>query len=81
MSGECIYVFAERFLTDTIAIAALIEPAAKALGLDLVRVAMIGGQSDPTLQVMAERPDTRQLTIDACADLSRAISDIFCESW
>ena len=63
-------------MTDTAAIATLIEPAAKALGLDLVRVAMIGGQSDPTLQVMAERPDTRQLTIDDCADLSRAISEI-----
>jgi len=62
--------------TDTGAIARLIEPAAKALGLDLVRVAMIGGTSDPTLQVMAERPETRQLTIDDCADLSRAISDI-----
>jgi ribosome maturation factor RimP len=64
-------------LTDIVAIASLIEPAAKALGLDLVRVAMMGGTSDPTLQVMAERPDTRQLTIDDCADLSRAISDIF----
>ena len=64
-------------MTDTDAIAMLIEPAATALGLDLVRVAMIGGQSDPTLQVMAEHPDTRQLTIDDCADLSRAISDIF----
>ena len=63
-------------MTDTAPIAKLIEPAASALGLDLVRVAMIGGQADPTLQVMAERPDTRQLTIDDCADLSRAISDI-----
>ena len=64
-------------MTDTAAISALIEPAATALGLDLVRVAIIGGQSDPTLQVMAERPDTRQLSIDDCADLSRAISEIF----
>ena len=63
-------------LTDTKSIERLIEPAATALGLDLVRVVMIGGKSDPTLQVMAERPDTRQLTIDDCADLSRAISDI-----
>ena len=54
----------------------LIEPAATALGLELVRVAMIGGATDPTLQVMAERPDTRQLTIDDCAALSRGISDI-----
>jgi ribosome maturation factor RimP len=62
-------------LTDTVAIARLIEPALKDLGFDLVRVAMIGGTSDPTLQVMAERPDTRQLTIDDCAELSRRISD------
>src|SRR3546814_15273929 len=45
------------------------------MGLALVRVAFFGGDSDPTLQVMAERPDTRQLTIDDCADLSRRISD------
>ena len=63
-------------MTDTAAIARLIEPAVKELGFDLVRVAMIGGASDPTLQVMAERPDTRQLSIDDCADLSRAISNI-----
>ena len=42
----------------------------------LVRVKMFGGKSDPTLQVMAERPDTRQLTIDDCAELSRRISDV-----
>jgi ribosome maturation factor RimP len=63
-------------LTDTTEIARLIEPAVKELGFDLVRVAMIGGKSDPTLQVMAERPDTRQLTIDDCADLSRTLSEI-----
>ena len=63
-------------MTDTNAISKLIEPAVTALGFDLVRVAMIGGKTDPTLQVMAERPDTRQLTIDDCADLSRGISEI-----
>jgi ribosome maturation factor RimP len=68
------------YLTDTAAIARLIEPAVKDMGLDLVRVAMIGGTSDPTLQVMAERPDTRQLTIEDCADLSRRISDILDEA-
>jgi ribosome maturation factor RimP len=65
----------DPFLTDTALLASLIEPEAQALGFDLVRVKMIGGKSDPTLQVMAERPDTRQLTIDDCADLSRRISD------
>jgi ribosome maturation factor RimP len=63
-------------LTDTADIARLIEPAVKELGFELVRVAMIGGTSDPTLQVMAERPDTRQLTIDDCSNLSRKLSDI-----
>jgi ribosome maturation factor RimP len=62
-------------LADIAALTRLIEPEAKALGFDLVRVQMIGGASDPTLQVMAERPDTRQLTIDDCADLSRRLSD------
>ena len=62
-------------MADIAALTRLIEPEAKALGFDLVRVAMIGGTSDPTLQVMAERPDTRQLTIDDCADLSRRLSD------
>jgi ribosome maturation factor RimP len=60
---------------DLAAVTTLIEPEVKALGLDLVRVAMIGGKSDPTLQVMAERPETRQLTIDDCSDLSRRLSD------
>ncbi|HVF82671.1 MAG TPA: ribosome maturation protein RimP [Sphingomicrobium sp.] len=53
----------------------LIEPEARALGFDLVRVAMIGGTSDPTLQVMAERPDTRQLTLQDCEALSRRLSE------
>jgi len=64
-------------LADMDALTRLIEPEAKALGFELVRVQMIGGTSDPTLQVMAERPDTRQLTIDDCADLSRRLSDVF----
>ena len=63
-------------MADIAALTSLIEPEAKALGFALVRVKMFGGQSDPTLQVMAERPDTRQLTIDVCAELSRRISDL-----
>ncbi len=62
-------------MADIAALTQAIEPEAKALGFALVRVKMFGGQSDPTLQVMAERPDTRQLSIDDCAALSRRISD------
>lgn len=67
----------EWILTDLARLTDLIEPEARALGLSLVRVKFFGGKSDPTLQVMAERPDTRQLTIDDCAELSRRISDVF----
>jgi ribosome maturation factor RimP len=66
-------------MTDTTKLAQLIEPEANALGFDLVRVKMFGNRDDLTLQVMAERPDTRQLTIDDCAELSRRISDLFDE--
>ena len=64
-------------MADIARLTALIEPEAKALGFDLVRVKMFGGVGDLTLQVMAERPTTRQLTIDDCAALSRRISDLF----
>ena len=63
-------------MADIAELTRLIEPEAKALGLDLVRVAMFGGKSDPTLQVMAERPDTRQLGIADCEALSRRISEV-----
>ena len=62
-------------MADLDALTAMIEPEASALGFDLVRVRLFGGGDDRTLQVMAERPDTRQLTIDDCSDLSRRISD------
>ena len=62
-------------MTQTPDLTALIAPLADALGFDLVRVKLFGGKGDLTLQVMAERPDTRQLTIDDCAELSRRISD------
>ena len=61
---------------DLAAVTKLIEPEVKALGFDLVRVAMTGGRSDPTLQIMAERSDTRQLDLDDCQALSRKISDL-----
>ena len=58
-------------MADVAALTQLIEPEAAALGFDLVRVKLFGRAGDRTLQVMAERPETRQLTIDDCADLSR----------
>jgi ribosome maturation factor RimP len=62
-------------VTDVAGLAKRIEPEVKSLGYDLVRVAMVGGASDPTLQVMAERPDTRQLDLADCETISRRLSD------
>ncbi len=61
-------------MADLAALNAMIETEAKALGFDLVRVSLFGKGDDQTLQIMAERPDTRQLHIDDCAALSRGVS-------
>ena len=52
----------------------LIEPVVEAEGYKLVRVKMTGGGGDPTLQVMAEDPATRQLTLEDCTRVSRRLS-------
>ena len=63
-------------MADIAGLERLIEPEIKSLGFDLVRVMMIGGASDPTLQVMAERPDTRQLGIADCEAISHRLSEL-----
>lgn len=63
-------------MTDVASLERLIEPEVERLGYDLVRVMMIGGASDPTLQVMAERRDTRQLDIADCERISRSLSEM-----
>jgi ribosome maturation factor RimP len=65
-------------LVEMAALTQLIEPEVNALGFDLVRVKLFGGD-DQTLQVMAERRETRQLTIDDCAAISRRLSDMLDE--
>lgn len=52
----------------------MVEPVASELGLDVVRVRVMGGQT-PTLQIMAERPDGT-MSVAACAKFSRAISPV-----
>ena len=63
-------------MADIAGLERLIGPEVKHLGYDLVRLAMIGGASDPTLQVMAERPDTRQLDLSDCERISRRLSEV-----
>lgn len=66
-------------MADIARLVEVIEPEARALGFDLVRVKVIGseaGDGVPALQVMAEDPATGQLVIDQCAALSRRVSDV-----
>ena len=66
-------------MVDTVALTKVIEPEVEALGYRLVRVAMVGGTSDPTLQVMAESPETRQLKLEDCERISRRLSEVLDE--
>ena len=56
-------------------IARMITPSIEAMGFELVRVQLSGNQRR-TLQIMAEPQDGRQMSVDDCADLSRAISAV-----
>jgi ribosome maturation factor RimP len=55
----------------------MVEPVAKAQGLDVVRVRVTGSQV-PTLQIMAERPDGT-MSVARCAKFSRALNPILDE--
>lgn len=66
-------------MADIARIIEIVEPEAKALGFELVRVILFGktevGDEEHTLQIMAERPETGQLVLNDCAALSHRISD------
>ena len=57
-------------------IAALADPIAAELGLEVVRVRVMSGKR-PRLQIMADRLDGGGVDVDDCARLSRALSDVF----
>jgi ribosome maturation factor RimP len=57
-------------------IARLVEPIAASMGLDLVCVQQSGEGGGLTLQVMAENPETRRLSVEDCTALSHAISAV-----
>ncbi len=56
-----------------IRIAELVEPSLNGLGYDLVRVHLNGGDNC-TLQIMAERKDRGEMTVEDCAAISRDLS-------
>lgn len=54
-------------------IANLIEPSLIDMGYDLVRVKFLSGRG-ATLQIMAERRDEEEMTVDDCAAISHTVS-------
>ena len=66
-------------MADIARLTEVIEPEAKALGFELVRVRMFDsgpeGDGERTLQIMAEDSTTGQLVVEQCMELSRRISD------
>ncbi|MCK5166003.1 MAG: ribosome maturation factor RimP [Rhodospirillaceae bacterium] len=56
-------------------VAAIIEPTIEGMGFELVR-AKINNARLPLLQVMAEPVDGRNMDVEDCASLSRAISAV-----
>ena len=53
----------------------LLDPVAEAAGYELVRLRLMSGTRSRRLQIMAEGPDG-DMTVEDCARLSRAISDV-----
>ncbi len=53
----------------------LIAPPIEAMGYAVVRV-RFSGKRPPVLQVMVERADDAPMTVDDCADISRAVSAV-----
>src|SRR5262245_25917747 len=55
------------------AVERLVAPSLAAAGYEVVRVLFMG-QYRPVLQIMIERIDRRTLSVDDCAEVSRAVS-------
>lgn len=56
----------------------LVAPTIESMGFEVVRILLTGAQK-PTLQIMIERKDRKNLVVDDCASVSRAISIILDE--
>lgn len=57
----------------------LIEPIVEQQGYELIRVLTMGGETNPTLQVMIDTLNGKNITVDDCAKVSRALSDMLDE--
>ncbi len=56
----------------------LLEPVITGLGYEVVRILTIG-QKNPTLQIMIDRLDGKDITVEDCATVSRTVSTVLDE--
>jgi ribosome maturation factor RimP len=63
-------------MDPAIRVAKMITAPLREMGFELVR-AQISGKQRPTLQIMAERVDHENMTVEDCAIISRALSALF----
>ncbi len=63
------------FMSDVLGekVARIIGPSVSAMGYDVVR-ATLNGDRNLTLQIMVERTDRAEMTVEDCASVSRAVS-------
>jgi ribosome maturation factor RimP len=54
-----------------------VAPTLEAMGFEVVRIALTGSVGRRTLQVMADRKDGSQISVDDCAQISQTLSAIF----
>jgi ribosome maturation factor RimP len=54
----------------------MLDPVAESLGLEIVRIRLMGGTVRRRLQIMAERPSDHDISVEQCARLSRAVSEV-----
>ncbi|HSU04013.1 MAG TPA: ribosome maturation factor RimP [Acetobacteraceae bacterium] len=56
-------------------LAAIVTPTLEDMGYELVRVALIG-RDRPTVQIMADRTDGEQMSVEDCETISRALGAV-----
>ena len=56
-------------------LAAIVTPTLADMGYELVRVA-VSGKDRPTVQIMADRADGAQITVEDCEAISRALGAV-----
>ncbi len=65
-------------MTDKHPVQDIVEPVIDSLGFEVVRIVTIGTKN-PTLQIMIERKDRKDIVVDDCAAVSRAVSAVLDE--